>query len=272
MFERFGRSWRLMKQSYGVLMQDKELLILPVLSGLCILVVLASFLIPLGVFAGDDFDTEGREGFWLVVTFLFYVVTYTIGIFFQAAIVAGATERMTGGDPTVGSALRAAGSRFGAILMWGIVAGTVGMILKAIQERSEWVGRIVAGLLGAAWSLATFFVVPVLVLEKQPVGASFKRSWGLVKERWGEAVIGGGGIGLASMLFVIPLAVIVGFLANAGLVGLAIATGVGGGALLMVFFSALQSVYVAALYRYATTEAAPKGFGIAEIKGAFRHK
>jgi len=172
----------------------------------------------------------------------------------------------------VRSALGAAWARIGAILMWGLVAGTVGMILKAIQERSEWIGKIVAGLLGAAWSLATFFVVPVLVLERKPVGGSFKRSWGLVKEAWGEAVIGGGGIGLASTIFVIPLMLLVGFLANVGLVGLAIATALGGGALLMVVFAALQSVYVAALYRYATTRSAPEGFGIAEIEGAFRRK
>ena len=58
----------------------------------------------------EDGFREGRAD-TIIPVFLFYVVTYTIGIFFQAAVIAGATERMRGGDPTVGSALVAAWSR-----------------------------------------------------------------------------------------------------------------------------------------------------------------
>ncbi len=114
---------------------------------------------------------------------LFYVVTYTIGFFFQAAIVAGASERMNGGDPTVGSALRSASKRFGPLLLWGVIAGTVGLIIRSIEEKSELAGKIVMGLLGVAWSLATYFMVPVLVMEDEPVGSAFKRSWNLFKRR-----------------------------------------------------------------------------------------
>ncbi len=263
--ERFARSWRLTKQSYSVLMKDKELLLLPLLSGLCILVVILSFALPMNVLA-EDFEPNNGH---MAVLLLFYIVTYTVTIFFQAAIIAGASERMRGGDPTVGSALAAASKRIGPIIMWGIIAGTVGMLLKAIQERSEWVGRLIVGLLGAAWSLATFFIVPVLVMEERTVGDSFKRSWGIFKKTWGETVIGSGGIGFVSVLAFIPVVLIAGLLISAGAVVAGILIGLVGLCVVGIFFSALQAVYVAALYRYATHEEAPDGFAALDISGAW---
>src|SRR4029453_14728639 len=126
---------------------------------------------------GLDTSRIGRRGVETYVPlFVMYVVPYTIGIFFQAAVVAGATEGTGGGDPPVGSALAAAGRRIGPILMWAIVAATVGVILRIIQDRLAFVGKIVASLLGAAWSLAPFFVVPVLVLEERSIPDSFRQS------------------------------------------------------------------------------------------------
>src|SRR5262245_6447655 len=147
---------------------------------------------------------------------LMYVVTYAIGIFFQAAVVAGATERMRGGDPTVGSALSAAAARIGPILLWAIVAGTVGMALRALHDRLGFVGKIVVSLLGATWSAATFFVVPVLVLEQRSISDSFGRSVKVFKETWGETMVGGASLGIAAVCAWVTLVAIVGLLAWAG--------------------------------------------------------
>ena len=109
---RIKRSFQLMGQSYRTLMKDKELLVLPLISGICILIVTASFVIPMGLLGDDALESESELSY-LIPLLLFYIVTYTITIFFQAAIIAGANERMSGGDPTLGSALGAAASRFG---------------------------------------------------------------------------------------------------------------------------------------------------------------
>ncbi len=269
---RLGRSIHLMKESYHVLMQDKELLLLPVISGLLIVVVTASFVVPMFVLS-DGAEGESESGLtWTLLALAFYIVTYTIGIFFQAAVVAGANERLSGGDPTLGSALGAAGRHFGSILAWGIVAGTVGMILRSIQERSELLGRIVAGLIGAAWSLATFFVVPVLVIEGVSMGSAFKRSWALFKQTWGEQIGARLGLGLASLLLVLPLLGICALLWYAGLQIVAVVVGALGLALVAVFFSALQAVFVTVLYRYATTGETAAGFDADDVAGAFRPK
>ncbi len=268
---RIARSWRLMKDSWGVLMKDKELMILPLVSGLLILLICATFAAPVFI-KGTEWAESQPEWTWYVATFVLYVILYTITFFFQAAVIAGASERMNGGDPTLGSALGAASKRLPALLLWGVVAATVGLIIRAIEERSEIAGKIAMAIVGAAWSLATFFMVPVLVMEKESLGGSFKRSWAIFKETWGETVAGSLGLGLVGFLFTLPVALLVGLLLQAGLVVPAIILGVLGLAAISCLFSALQGVYTAALYRYASVGEVPMGFDGELFKTAFRQK
>ncbi len=264
---RIGRSFALVGQSYQILMKDKELMVLPLISGVFIVIAVAAMAAGFGLTASHL--PERGPGLYIPI-FLFYVVTYAIGIFFQAAVVAGATERMRGGDPTVSSALAAAGRKIGPILMWAVVAATVGMIIRAIHNRVGFVGRIIAGLMGAAWSLATFFVVPVLVLEDRSIPDSFKRSVSVFRQTWGETVVGGTTLGAAAVIAWFTLIAVTGLLAWAvGIVGLAV--GVVGAVVLMVFFSALQGVYVASLFQFATGGDAP-GLDRALLGQAFTQK
>jgi hypothetical protein len=263
---RIGRSFELVGQSYRVLMQDKELMLLPLMSGAFIVVVAASFFFGFGI----EHRLEGQgDPFTYGILFLMYVVTYAIGIFFQAAVVAGATERLRGGDPTVGSALAAAGRRIVPIIMWAVVAATVGMLLRAIQERAGFIGRIVVGIIGAAWSIATFFVVPVIVLEELPIAESAGRSLQVLKKMWGESFVGGVTLGVAAVCAWVTLIAAVGLLAWAGLGVLAFAAGAAGAIFLLVLFTALDGIYVASLYQYATAGTAPKGFDPQVLSNAF---
>jgi hypothetical protein len=262
---RIGRSFALVGQSYRILMQDKELMVLPLISGVIMAVAVAALVVGVNV-GGGEWPRRGPALY--VPLFFFYVITYAIGIFFQAAVVAGATERMRGGDPTVSSALAAAARRIGPILMWAVVAATVGMIIRAIHDRAAFVGKIIATVLGAAWSLATFFVVPVLVLEDRSIPESFKRSVAVFRDTWGETVVGGTTLGAASVCAWLTLVAVTGLLSL--VIGVAaVAVFAAGALLLMIFFSALQGVYVASLYRFATADAAAGGIDAAILRQAF---
>lgn len=269
--ERIARSWRLFKQSYGILKKDKELMLLPLFSMLAVGAVLASFAFGMGIFEeGKTFNEEDPAN--MIALFAFYVVTYTIGIFFQAAVIAGASERLRGGDPTLGSALGAASKRLPAIIVWGLIAATIGMIIRSIQERSELVGKIVMGIVGAVWSLAIFFMVPVLVMERQGIGGSFKKSWNLFKQTWGETVVGNIGFGLLGFLLSLPIILIAIALASANMMVAAVIVGVLGIAALSMFLSTLQGIWVASLYQYATAGEAPPGYDKELFDLAFRPK
>ena len=167
MFERFSRSLSLVKASSAVLSANKRLMVFPVLSSICTLIVAASFLVP--AFASGMLGHFGRGHMtpgMAVLAFLFYLVQYFVIIFFNSALVGAASIHLRGGNPTVSDGFGIAMSKLPAILGYAVISATVGMVLRAIQERAGFIGRWVVGLLGVAWTLATFLVVPVICLAQ----------------------------------------------------------------------------------------------------------
>jgi len=256
----FSNSWALVKSSANVLKMDKELMVFPLMSGIATLLVTASFVAPvvLGGATGVLTD-DGPTYLGYVLGFLFYLVQYTVIFFFNSALVGAALIRLGGGDPTVSDGLSIAASRMGSILGYAAIAATVGMVLRAISERSGLVGRIVVGLVGMAWTLATYLAVPILVTEDVGPIDAVKESAALFKRTWGEQVVGNFGMGWAMGLVTlgwIAVSVGMGFVASQ-IAPAAILAVVGIGVLGLVFISlvssALKGIYTAALYRYAST-------------------
>ena len=274
MFDRVSRSWELAKASASVLRSDKELLLFPVLSGLAAMIVAATCLVP--AFAMKVFDGDAGVGSF-VLGFLFYLCQYFVIFFFNAALVAAAMIRLEGGDPTVADGLRAARERIGPILGYAAIAATVGMLLQAMKNKeNNVVMRIVGSLLGVAWTLASFLVVPVLVMQNVGPIDAIKRSVELLKRTWGENAIGNVGIGLVFGLvtaLVVVVAAVLVFLAASVSGALAVTVAVFAVLALVtlgIIQSALAGVYSAALYRYATVGEAPAGFSGTGLQTAFQ--
>ena len=274
---RIRSGWALARQSVRLLMLDKVLLVFPLLSGISCFLVLASFVA--GVWAtgiaGQD-DAAGNGVSW-VVLFAYYFANYFIIVFYNSALVACAMIRFRGGDPKLGDGLRAARERLPQIAAWALLAASVGVVLKMIEERVHFVGRIVVALLGAAWTIGSYFVVPVLVAEKiGPVGA-FKRSIAILRTAWGESIVGNLGLGLITFLVTLGLLILTGiatmFLAvKIGSIAVALA-----GMVMMVLIvvlaalvgSALNAIVLSALYLYATEGKVPDAFAGARLQEAF---
>jgi hypothetical protein len=275
--DRIRRSWALAKASYGVLRADRELVIFPLISFVALVIVLIAFAVPLALVGIADLDTGELSPVGIALSFGLYVVAYTVAFFFNTALVGAAMIRLNGGDPTLGDGIRVAMSRLPAIIGYALIAATVGMILRWISERAGIVGSIVAGLLGFAWSVATFLVVPVLVVEGVGPVAAVKRSGGLLRKTWGEQLIGGFGLGLVfslimfgvgllGVLVIVGLGAISETLLVVGIFGLVLALGA-----IALVASALGGIYTAAVYRYATTGEAG-AFGTDAMQAAFRQK
>src|SRR5205807_7054495 len=115
--------------------------------------------------------------------------------------------RFRGGNPTIADGLRAARERITQIIAWAFLAATVGVALRIIAERVGFIGKIVIAILGAAWTVATYFVVPVLVVEKLGPYVALKRSTAIIKKTWGESLVSNVGIGLITTLVTMLLVV-----------------------------------------------------------------
>jgi hypothetical protein len=281
---KFSRSWALMKASAAVLRSDKSLLVFPLLSGLCTLLVAASFLIPVGVMviggehAGADFH-ERMSVLGYLLMFAFYLVQYFVIIFFQAALTGVALMHLRGEPTSVGAGFALARARLPQILGYALIAATVGLLLRMVQERLGLIGRFVVGLIGLAWTVATFLVVPVLVSKDVGPVDAVRHSVELLKRSWGENLIGQGGIGVVFGLLMF-VAVLLGALLVGGAFALhsivavvvAVVVVVLGFILLGLIQSALQGIYAAALYRYAEAGEASAGFDQALLQQAFAPK
>lgn len=275
MFERFSRSWVLVKASAAVLRSDKELMVFPLISGALTLVVLATFLLPM--WALRLFD-EGFSPFVVAVGFLFYFCQYAVIVFCNCALVGAAMIRLDGGDPTLADGFNAARSRLPDILGYAAIAATVGMVLQHMKDDDNLLVRILGSGLGVAWTLATFLVVPVLVSQNVGPIDALKQSASLLKRTWGENAIGNVGIGVVFGLLsvgLILIGILLTYLAAQASMALAIAIGVVfviALLLLGVYQAALSGIYSAALYRYATEGEAPVAFRGLQLEQAFQAK
>jgi len=262
--ERIKRSWNLLKSSWQVLKQDKELILFPIISGVIMFFITLTFLIP--TLVGNVLDNlvvNGIPIFGYIVLFLFYLVQYTVVYFNSTALVGAAMIRLRGGNPTVKDGFAIARSRIMPILGWSLVSATVGLILNMLSSNSKNKGRsgrsFIASLLGAAWNVLTFLVVPVLAVEGLGPIEAIKRSWDLLKRSWGEQISGKLSIGLIFFLIGLGGSLVLG---GAG-IGLSILfeniLPVILFGILLVFFiiilsllnSTLSSIFSAAVYAYA---------------------
>jgi hypothetical protein len=241
--------------------------------------VLASFALPLwnSPYVSVIFD-EGQipdDPIAYLVLFTFYLVNYFVIVFFNSGLVACAIIRFKGGDPTVADGFRAAMNRLPQLFAWALVSATVGVVLRVIESRSERAGQFAAALLGAAWSLATYFVVPVLVVEKAGPIEATKRSLQVIRRSWGESISANFSMGiiffLLSLVGLVPLFFGIMLLANSQVVLGAVLLFCGILSLIAISLvsSALNSILIAGLYLYASEGSVPSAFDNNLLRNAF---
>ena len=281
---KFSRTWELVKQSFVILRSDKQLMLFPILSAISCLLVTAIIatggtllIMPAMASAaanGQPFRPN-QSPLVLLGIFTMYVANYFVIVFFNVALVGVANSRLMGGNWTFRDGIELAWARKGTILQWAFVAATVGMILRTLEERLGLIGRLVMRIIGVAWALACYFVVPVLAFEDLTPIAAIKRSSKLFRDTWGEKVIGGLSFSLVSLVLMLPgfglwfvalvLGGIKGLLAGFAILILYVL-------MLSVMMSAVQGIFNAALYRYACFQQVPPAFDADLVKSIWTAK
>ena len=275
---RMRRGWELTQESWAVVRRDRSLLVFPVVGGICGVVVAAV------VFGAGAGLAVAANAWWPAVPFLIVgsYLLIVIGQFCAVALASCATAALDGRDTTVSEGVDAARGRLGLILQWSAVQLVVGAAISALQALlreagGNVLGSIVGGLADFAWTVATFFVVPVIALEGLGPKDAIKRSSAVVRERWGEGVVGSAAIGLVAFLIALPgiALVVLGVAAFS-------ASPAGGAALVAVgvvliiaaslFQATISAVFRVALFRFATQDEVTGGFTRAQLEGAFAPK
>ena len=265
------------KLGIAVVWSDPELMVYTFLSALFSLLAIGAAIsgsVGLDVITSDP-DCIGDEcGSELVfahmaIWFVFYMLVSVITVFWNAAIVASAYERLSSGtNPSFSYGIGQAMKCLPQILVWGLIAGTVGLFIQILEGLARGNDapvplRIVAGIasfiIGIAWWIVTFFMIPMIVLERAGVMDSMGRSTELFKRTWGEDVTShiGTGILMTLCIFVligtsIPLMYLGDLGVILGIIILAV-----GLLFTVLFFSTVEAVNRASLFYYAKTGQAP---------------
>ena len=248
--DRLSNGWKLSMSSFAVIKKHKQLLIFPVLSGASLLLLFASYLAILLLPNDGNFSAviAERDIVTYIGLFVFYLINYFIVVFFNMGLIHCARIYFQGGVPKVSDGLNFSLSRVGGILAWSAMAATVGLIFRLLEENLGKIGQIIAALAGVAWSITTFFVVPVLAYENLTPIAAFKRSAQIMKEKWGESLGSSFSFGIVQILGILLIGLPLFFLGSLiGLIPSIVLAGIGV-LFVIAVTSAGQTIFISAVY------------------------
>jgi hypothetical protein len=286
LFETFSRSWKITKLSFSVIKKDKELLLFPLLAGIFSIIFFLLMLFPSIITSVMKGVSSGPFG---IMEYLLLFITYLglafIATFFNVCVIYTTKIRFEGGNATFWESINFSRSKIRLIFAWSVIAATVGLILRLIDniaQRSGETGRIVmnilTSILGMMWSIITIFVVPAMVYNNLGPMDAIKRSVGTLKRTWGESLISYFGLGLIQFLFfilgIIATFILLFVLAGLGPIGIIITVVI---ALLyflgvILVFNVANTIFNTALYVYADTGKIPEGYSQETMQNAFRPK
>jgi hypothetical protein len=309
--DRFKNGWRLFLNSLDVMQRNKSLLLFPLATAALTLVMAVLFLTPIALQpTGHSYSEKAHwstvgERLFVVgpptqydlargrkqsvsVTpqayaygVLFYFLSMFLATFFNVAFVHEIFNALNGEPVTVSDGLRFAGTKVKPILMWTLFAGVVGLLIRSLEQKFGFFGRWVVRLVGLAWSVASVFVIPVLVMEEHPdnpIGV-VRQSAGVISKTWGEALAGYAGLQFGGIVIgfgsiAVAIAAFAGgmYLENMGLTFAVL----GAWFVFICAFSYAMSVagqiYLCVLYRYASAGIVPQGYTPEMLTMAWRPK
>jgi hypothetical protein len=258
---RVKRGYVLIRRSISVMREHPRLGLFPVVSGAASVAFLALLLAPMfGVLATDAGGTVTLVAVGGAL-FGLYLGTAFISAFFTAGLVHQTRAVLAGDEPSLRAGLQGAWAVKRPLFVWAVVSATVGVVLDVITNSDSIVARVLAAIFGVAWTLMTFFVVPVIVFEKPSIRGMFGRSARTFKDTFGETPIGLIGVNVVAIVAALPLlapGAYLLFVAEVLIAGVPLF--VGGLLLSQLISYTLRGILKTSLYYYAAEGERPEGF------------
>jgi hypothetical protein len=300
---KFKRSWALMKCSFQVIFENKTLLVFPIILFLLTFVMAVFFLAPVvlwptghGLADGAHWQAVARQ--WTVrgaggrkivglspagyvLAAALYLLATCLATFVNVAFYSQILCALRGQPVSVSAGLRLAWSRLGSILVWSLFTGLIGLAIRQLEERVGLLGRWVVGLIGLAWSVASVFAVPIIVVGAE--GAHplkiLKSSAATLKKTWGESLLGYLGLQFGGLVVLLGSVVLLGVavaasiaLETAWIIAITAFVWLLGILAFSYLLNVAGQVYRGALYLYAIEGAAPGPFDAEQMNAAWKMK
>ena len=255
-------SMRIMSASWRVLRQDRELLLFPLMALATSALILVVTVLGARAAGALKLEPDGTTSVAPTLDSSIFVslgvlAVMAVSIFFNGALTAGAYQRMSGGDPTIASALGHAVERLPALLGWAALNWTLGMAMRFVGPTVGWLGKVLLGGASVLWEIAVYLTVPAIVIDGLGPVRALKRSVSLLRHTWGENLAANAGLGVFAAMLLIPPIPVTALLAGSDNPLLYIGGPVAFVAWIvtvMVAITTLNTIYETALYLYATGE------------------
>ena len=320
---KINRSWRILQVAVSVLMREKKLVLYPVILAPALLIALLPLtFIPTGedYFSAAHWDhlTNMLAGFnpisnllksnhyhcvvnklhfsslppwfWVLTCGIYQTILF-ITTFCNAAFYNEIIQALNGQAVSIRRGFKVASERWRAILFWSLLAGAVGILIRAIAQRIGFLGWISSSLSGAVWSLAVVFAIPMLVKDGETDNPLklMQNSLAIVKRTWGELAFGFIGetaiyifVLIASCAFFLAILVVDLLLVQRGshvantLFPYVLCFSIGGiifiPILLGLINEVVKMIYKSALFIYATEGVIPDAFDKEILDSAWKVK
>jgi len=272
-FDRISNGWTLTMKSLAIVRENKRFLVFTLLSGISLLLVMGSFIGGVATQSGalDNMEPAVKYSIY----FMFYFIAYAVIIFFNMALIHCALKTLNGEKTSVADGISFSFSRMNQVLFWALISATIGLILRVLEDKNEKLTAVITAVLGMAWSLMTFMVVPVMAYENVNAFQAIKRSSALLRNSWGERIGAGFSFGLVGFLLFLALAVsaggifllllklniVLGFFAFFVCLAVIALT-------IMCLMSTAETVFTALMYQYSIGKATGN-ISQEDIKGSF---
>jgi len=210
-----------------------------------------------------------------------YFLSMILATFFNVAFYHEILASLRGQGVSIRRGLQYALTRWQAVLLWASFAGLVGLVIRQLEERVGIIGKLVLSLVGTAWSVASIFVIPVVVTETESVNPfhMLKKSAQTLKQTWGETLIGFAGVRLGGVALLLGSLVFLGLALTVSVVTenfwIMGVTGALWAVCLVVFsyvISVANHVYRCALYLYSTEQTIVQPYNLEMLQMAWKMK
>jgi hypothetical protein len=214
--EKLHRSLQLFKRSVLVIREHPKLLVFPIVTGILTAGIALFFLAPVALVLLAPHWIEGGKiqaladsiGFLrfknaqsfnfqvqpvgTVILAIIYLLNMFLATMASVAFNSEILEALGGRLVSIRHGVSVACSRWKSVLLWSLMAGIIGLIIRALEERLAFVGRLIAGFIGLAWSVASIFAIPLLARDPSVSNpfAVLSKSADTIKRTWGEMLAG----------------------------------------------------------------------------------
>ncbi|HEY5043310.1 MAG TPA: DUF6159 family protein [Verrucomicrobiae bacterium] len=217
---------------------------------------------------------------WITLLFASsYFTSMFLGTFCNVAFYHEIMQAINGNAVSIQRGFRFAAMRWRAVLLWSLFAGLIGYIIRAIEQRVGIFGKLIAGLIGFTWSVASIFIIPTLVHDTETINPLqlLRHSAGTLKRTWAELVIGFVGVEAILIFYTMPIMLAIFFISGFYHLAVSPVLILLCAMFLMIFplswiCQVANSVYRCALYIYATEGVVPGTFDKELLDSAWKVK